>query len=91
MVPEYAALDAQLPTLPGARAIVDLVADRVSSSCGYSVPLMDLVEERSTLVRWAEAKDDGQLATYRARKNATSIDGLPSLGQGQGARQAASG
>lgn len=90
-LPEYAALDARLPTLPGARAIVELVADRVSSSCGYSVPRMDLVEERSTLVRWAEAKDDAQLATYRARKNATSIDGLPSLGHGRRARQSPSG
>ncbi len=79
--PGFEELDAQLPTLPGARAIVELIADRVSSSCGHSVPLMEIVAERSTLLRWAEAKDDAQLATYHAAKNATSIDGLPALPQ----------
>ena len=29
------------PELPGARAIIDVDVDRISTSCGYAVPLMD--------------------------------------------------
>jgi predicted pyridoxine 5'-phosphate oxidase superfamily flavin-nucleotide-binding protein len=75
----YADLDAELPTRDGARAIVEVVADRVGTACGYSVPLMELVGERDTLARWAAAKDDDELDAYRRRKNARSIDGLPAL------------
>lgn len=78
--PGFDQLDPLLPTLPGARAIVEVVADRVSTSCGYGVPLMEPATERDTLLRWAEAKDEDGLSTYRAERNATSIDGLPSLG-----------
>jgi hypothetical protein len=38
---------------------------------------MDAVGQRDTLVRWAQAKGDDGLDEYRALKNATSIDGLP--------------
>jgi hypothetical protein len=78
--PGFAELDHQLPTLPGARAIVEIIADRVSTSCGYSVPLMEPAGDRDTLVRWAEAKGDDGLAAYWEAKNRTSIDGLPALG-----------
>lgn len=77
--PGFGDLDPLLPTLPGARAIVEVDADRVSTSCGYSVPLMELASERDTLLRWSEAKGDDGLVAYRADRNATSIDGLPSL------------
>lgn len=75
----YTALDAQLPAHPGARAIVEVEADRVSSSCGYAVPRMHLVEERPTLRRWAERRSPADLAAYRRRKNVRSVDGLPAL------------
>lgn len=70
-------LDPLLPTRPGARAIIEVDADRVATSCGYAVPLMEFVGERDTLHRWADAKTDHELAAYRERKNAVSIDGLP--------------
>ena len=66
--------------LPGSRAIIDIEVDRISTSCGYAVPLMDLVEDRDRLQRWAEAKGEPGLADYRAGKNAASIDGLPGYG-----------
>ncbi|MGE5286071.1 MAG: hypothetical protein ACM3ML_02495 [Micromonosporaceae bacterium] len=53
--------------------------DRISDSCGYAVPMMDLVEERDLLSRWAERGTPDGLVTYRAEKNAVSIDGLPAL------------
>ena len=57
--------------------VVDV--ERVSTSCGFGVPLMEHRGQRSELDEWTAAKaatGDG-LAGYRARKNAASIDGLP--------------
>jgi hypothetical protein len=59
--------------------IVRLAVDRVQTSCGYAVPRMDLVEPRTRLDRWAQGKTDDELEAYRAKKNRTSIDGLPAL------------
>jgi hypothetical protein len=41
---------------------------------------MALVEDRDTLLTWAERKGEDGLAEYWAEKNATSVDGLPALG-----------
>jgi hypothetical protein len=65
--------------LPGQRAIIDVEVDRVSTSCGYSVPLMDLVGDRERLLDWARAKGEDALVDYRIKKNAVSIDGIPGL------------
>ena len=57
----------------------DFDAARVSDSCGYGVPRMDLVEERDTMdVVWS-SRDDDRIAAYQAEKNALSLDGLPGL------------
>jgi hypothetical protein len=73
-------LRSRLPDLPGAPAIVDVAVERVSSSCGFGVPLMDFVGTREQLVESARRKGEEQMAAYRGRKNAVSIDGLPGLG-----------
>lgn len=65
------------PDLHGVRAVITVEVERVSDSCGYSVPLMDYRGDRDLLLRWGSRKTDEDLADYRARKNATSIDGLP--------------
>lgn len=75
--PGFHALAERFSDLPGARAIVDVECDRVQSSCGYAVPLMDLVGDRERLLDWARAKGEDELVGYRASKNAVSIDGLP--------------
>jgi hypothetical protein len=68
------------PAMPvGARAVVVVRAERISDSCGYGVPLMDFTAERDTLERWATKKGPDGLATYRAERNATSLDGLTGL------------
>jgi hypothetical protein len=64
---------------PGARAIVLIDVQRVSDSCGYSVPLMGFVRDRDVLDKWTEHKGEDGLIAYRARKNAASLDGLPGL------------
>jgi hypothetical protein len=61
------------------RAIIVVAADRISDACGYAVPVMDLVEERDLLARWAERKSSDELAAYRVKHNTASIDGLPAL------------
>jgi predicted pyridoxine 5'-phosphate oxidase superfamily flavin-nucleotide-binding protein len=62
------------------RAIIVVEADRIADSCGYAVPRMELAEERGLLEELAERKSPEKIAAYRAKKNAVSIDGLPSLG-----------
>jgi Pyridoxamine 5'-phosphate oxidase len=63
------------------RAIIVVDVHRIADSCGYSVPRMELIEERDLLVRWAENKTPEKLVAYREEKNSFSIDGLPSLDQ----------
>ena len=80
--PEWSALAARFPEYPGVRQIVVADISRVQTSCGFGVPLMDLVGQRDTALRWAEAKGAAGLDAYRRDKNVTSIDGLPTaLGQ----------
>ncbi len=67
----------QFPGYPGIRQIVLVEVDRVQTSCGFGVPLMDFVGERDTALRWAEAKGEAGLESYRAEKNLASVDGLP--------------
>jgi hypothetical protein len=69
----------RFPDLPGARAVVEVAVERVSSSCGFGVPLMEFVGPRAELPESAERKGEAKMAAYRARKNAESIDGLPGL------------
>jgi len=59
--------------------VIRVDVERVSTSCGYAVPLMTYQEDRSRLTDWAEGQGPEGLREYRARKNATSIDGLPAL------------
>jgi hypothetical protein len=75
--PEWEALHAEFPYYRNQRQIIVADISRVSSSCGYAVPLMDYVEQRDTLLRWAETRSDDDLVKYRQEKNQCSIDGLP--------------
>jgi hypothetical protein len=75
----FDALAGEFPDLPGARSIIDVAVDRVTTSCGYSVPLMDLVDDRERLLDWAESKGPDGIATYWENKNTVSIDGLPGI------------
>jgi hypothetical protein len=76
---DWDALASLFPSNRGARAVVRVHVSRVSTSCGFSVPLMDHRADRDVLDRWAQAKGAEGLIQYRAEKNAHSIDGLPAL------------
>lgn len=67
------------PDHASTRAVIVVDVERVSDSCGYGVPVMDMVEERDLLRLTAEKKGPEGLEAYRALKNTTSIDGLPGL------------
>jgi Pyridoxamine 5'-phosphate oxidase len=66
------------------RSVIRVEIDRIADSCGYGVPLMTYVGERSQSRSWAERKlakeGPSALDDYMAEKNAVSIDGLPALG-----------
>ena len=75
--PDWPALAAELPDLPGARQIVDVRVDLVQSSCGYAVPQMEFTAERPVLHDWATDKGPDGIAAYWADRNTRTIDGLP--------------
>jgi hypothetical protein len=75
--PEAGPLLERLPHQVGARSVIKVDVTRIASSCGYAVPLMEFVGERRALTAWAEKKGEEGLAEHRAKKNATSISGLP--------------
>ena len=73
-------LAALFPTFPGIRAVIEVEVARIADSCGYAVPEMDYVRDRTRLTAWAGARESEEtLARYQADKNATSLDGLPGL------------
>jgi hypothetical protein len=67
------------PPHPSTRAVVIVEVERISDSCGYGVPEMEVQHERDLLRLGAERRGPEGLADYRAAKNAVSIDGLPGL------------
>jgi hypothetical protein len=89
--PEFAAL---LPafsldddTRALARGIVVVETTRISDSCGFVVPRMDLVSERDQLMRWGEQQRAKNGETWKNRyvaaNNAHSVDGLPGYDPGE--------
>ena len=77
--PSYAEVVALHPEHPSTRAVIVVDVERVSDSCGYGVPVMEVVGERDLLMLHAQRKGPEGLVTYRAEKNAVSIDGLAGL------------
>ena len=63
----------------GVRSIVVVDVDRISDSCGFSVPLMEYVADRDVLDVAQQRRDDDYFVEYGAAKNAASIDGLRGL------------
>lgn len=68
--------------MPGVRQLFHLNIERIQTSCGFGVPLMDFVAQRDMLTEWARKKGPDGVETYQQTKNAHSIDGLPAPGLG---------
>lgn len=64
---------------PGFRAVYVLHIHRISSSCGYSLPIMEFTKFRSTLHEYNEREGKVGMFNYMTLKNSFSIDGLPSV------------
>ncbi len=67
------------PDNPSTRAVISVDVTRISDSCGWGVPVMDVRGERDLLRQRAERKGPEWMDDYRRQKNALSIDGLPGL------------
>jgi hypothetical protein len=78
---EWEELIARFPPQPGSRSVIRIAVERISDSCGFGVPFMQYVGERGQLADWAGRKSEEELAEYRRKKNAVSIDGLPGLSE----------
>lgn len=76
--PEFNRISGFFPEHKGTRAYIMIKLDRISDSCGYSIPLFDFKKDRDVLDKWTEAKGDG-ITEYRSIKNKESIDGLKGL------------
>jgi hypothetical protein len=74
---EWAELYSLFPAIAGTRQIIVADIDRVQTSCGLGVPLLQYEGQRSQLVDWAEKKGEEGVAAYWQQKNLVSLDGLP--------------
>lgn len=74
---EWQSLCSQFPLIPGIRQIIVAEVDRVQTSCGNGVPLLEFTEQRRVMVDWAAKKGEDGLRDYHRQKNCVSVDGLP--------------
>ena len=76
---DFASLVALFPPRSGVRAVIRVRLHRVSTSCGFGVPLMAHVGDRERLEEVFAPRGPEAMADYWARKNTVSIDGLPAV------------
>jgi hypothetical protein len=76
---EYAGWADRFPDNPVARAVIVVEVTRVSTSCGYALPLLEPVSERDLLTEKMSRRGADGVADYRREHNSTSIDGLPAF------------
>jgi hypothetical protein len=68
------------PPNPSTRAVITVDVERVSDSCGWGLPVMDVRRDERDLIRLhAEKQGPEGMDAYRAEENLTSLDGLPGL------------
>lgn len=77
--PSFDELRARFPAGTEARAVIRVAVERVSTSCGFGVPLMAPEGPRDRIPEWSERKGHEGLEAYQREKNARSLDGLPAL------------
>ncbi|GHD13273.1 pyridoxamine 5'-phosphate oxidase family protein [Zhihengliuella salsuginis] len=75
--PEFDEVVARHPAHPSTQAVIVVDVTRISDSCGWGVPVMEVTGERDLLRLQAEKKGPDGMSAYRVERNAHSIDGLP--------------
>ena len=63
----------------GIRSVITIEVERVQDSCGYGVPKMEFIEDRTLMNDFLSERSVEEIAAYQVKKNSTSIDGLPAL------------
>jgi hypothetical protein len=74
---QWAECAEHIPAVLGARQYFRVSVDLLQTSCGYAVPLMDFVEDRSALTKWSDKKGPTGIAEYWRDHNEQSLDGKP--------------
>jgi len=77
--PSFRELAACFPKLDGVRSVIVVEVERIADSCGYGVPRLDLVGDRTQLPEWVARKGPRGIVEYQLDRNTRSIDGLPAL------------
>lgn len=77
--PRFAEITSGFSNDLGTRAVIIIRVERVSTSCGYGVPMMDFVSHRSNIEQWLEFKGTDGLDVYKRKHNVSSIDALRGL------------
>lgn len=75
--PRFAEMSLMFPKTPGTRQVIVLHVQSLQTSCGWGVPMYEYKGNHSLLPDWATKKGDDEIRDYWAKKNSTSIDGLP--------------
>ncbi len=75
---EWETLIPRFTPVRGARQITIADIDRVQTSCGFGVPLMNVVGQRTLMGDWAATKGEDGIRDYQQHNNLISMDGLPS-------------
>jgi len=69
------ALATHFEILPGTRQIFDIQVDKIQTSCGWGVPVMELKKERETLVKY-HGQADPDVWMEKIGTRTTSLDGI---------------
>lgn len=73
---EFNQLLAEFSEAASVRQIFVITIQSLQTSCGWGVPVMEMTQERDTLIKWSENQGEMGLKEYAHEKNSTSIDGL---------------
>lgn len=78
--PEYAGMLKHFPDREaGVRSIITVETKRVSTSCGFGVPLMKFEGNREQLTDWMSRKGEAKLIEFQLTRNLESIDGIEGI------------
>ena len=75
--PEFAELSGLWSERHGQRQVFVLDVESLQTSCGFAVPLMELVSERQVLRDWSDKQGKEGIQKYWRDRNQSTIDGAP--------------
>jgi len=73
----WSEISVNFPDSVGSRQVIDLNIDLIHTSCGFGVPRMELLGERTLLEEWIDKKGSDGIHAYWEEKNSLSLDGKP--------------